>query len=70
MNLIITIITLIWIIVIPAAKNAAHNHKKKSARARRRDPRNYGAVTLDGQTISVRGKGLLDPEALYTRTEH
>ena len=69
MDSLIIIFTIMWVVVVPLIKNTAHKQKKKTARAKRRDPSKYGAITLDGQVISVRGKGLLDPEALYTRTE-
>ncbi len=66
LEFLIVVIIILWSFGVPQIKEKAYKLKKRSARYNRRRPQDYGAIILDGQVISVRGKGVLDPSTLYT----
>ncbi len=52
---------------LPAIKRSASQAKRQS-RIIKRNPRDFGSISLDGVRISERGKGVLNPDNMYSET--
>ena len=52
---------------MPAIKRTINENRRKTRITKRR-ARDFGAIMLDGKRISERGKGVINPDAMYSET--
>ncbi len=52
---------------LPAIKRTINENRRKT-RVSKRKARDFGAIMLDGKRISERGKGVINPDAMYSET--
>ncbi|MBO6113163.1 MAG: hypothetical protein J6P45_08970 [Lachnospiraceae bacterium] len=67
-SLIFVVIVLIMVYGIPSLRRKSRKKKLLNRSLARRNPSNYGNVVLDNVTISQRGRGVLNPSAMYSDT--
>ena len=68
LNIIFILITVFIAYVLPALQRKQKKVKKAVGRNNRRHPSNYGNIYLDGRMISQCGRGVLNPNAMYSET--
>jgi len=66
-QLIFVIVVVFFSFVMPAIRRSSRKAKKKR-KLTRRLPRDFGNILLDGVRVSERGKGVLNPKAMYSET--
>ncbi|MBR5376568.1 MAG: hypothetical protein IK139_04745 [Lachnospiraceae bacterium] len=52
---------------VPAIRRTINENRRKTKASKRR-ARDFGAIMLDGKRISERGKGVINPDAMYSET--
>lgn len=52
---------------LPAIRRTVNENRRKTKISKRK-ARDFGAIMLDGKRISERGKGVINPDTMYSET--